>query len=654
MRRVVSVALLGFLLCSCSPSDTGSGLVDSDAAPTQVADGGAFTDADQGADQVDSGPLGSDASLACQDAGSLGARDGGAPEPGDAAEPESPDAGTPDAGSTEPPDAGAGDAGSVCIPQCGAGRCGDDQCGGSCGPCEVPSPACLDRYSLRTFASATCRNDLCLLDYSDTTCSTGCENGACLAEACVPDCTGKVCGSDGCHGSCGRCDGADTTRYRCVAAQTLEITYTECLSGQCTQVAEREDCPGGCSNGGCAAATCGPDDSGLVCDSACVAAQTDPLNCGSCGRTCPRLHGTPTCNEGQCGIDCEDGWARCSPTSFVCDVSVLWDSRHCGGCADACSGGQVCARGVCADAPATGELVYALSADAGRDPRGLLLDGDQLYFFVTRSTDSALMTVSVNGEAPEVIATGLENPAWLRQDATSLYWIDRGATETLRTIAKTAREGTPKNLAIPTEPTGLAVDDKGVYWLDTWCDTVGNGGCLAKVGYLSKVDKDGSNKRVIQRGLALSSDLISDGLTLYWEGDNGRSIYSTPVNNPTPAMPPLLVSQGPVWGLMASGGSLYFADGHAVKVVPQTGGTALEVGWGPPAAELLAVDGGELFWAAVRDSWFGTCYPQIAKVSLSTGTVTPLAAVNAGGLAVDSRAIYFSARDEAAIKKIVR
>jgi len=59
--------------------------------------------------------------------------------------------------------------------------------------------------------------------------------------ACSPDCTGKVCGDDGCGGSCGTCDAycSGSTRY-----------YNGiCSSGSCTY--SSEVCPYGCSGGVC-------------------------------------------------------------------------------------------------------------------------------------------------------------------------------------------------------------------------------------------------------------------------------------------------------------------------------------------------------------------------------------------------------------------
>src|SRR5262249_8028487 len=60
-----------------------------------------------------------------------------------------------------------------CVPRCNSLYCGDNSCGGDCGPCE-----------------------------EGETCS---ESNKCFPTGCQPDCTGKSCGDNGCGGECGSC-----------------------------------------------------------------------------------------------------------------------------------------------------------------------------------------------------------------------------------------------------------------------------------------------------------------------------------------------------------------------------------------------------------------------------------------------------------------
>ncbi len=109
----------------------------------------------------------------------------------------------------------------LCQPACAGKQCGPDGCGGSCGQCAQGFTCtdglcikdCLDECAPEGLASCfgngfkTCGNfddDLCL-DWSPlTACQPpeSCVDGDCL---CIPQCTGKQCGNDGCGGSCGSC-----------------------------------------------------------------------------------------------------------------------------------------------------------------------------------------------------------------------------------------------------------------------------------------------------------------------------------------------------------------------------------------------------------------------------------------------------------------
>ncbi len=113
----------------------------------------------------------------------------------------------------------------VCIPDCAGKVCGPDGCGGFCGQ-EAPNGYCesgaqciegvCDCERASMCAGIECgREDACAVP-----CGTnggGCpDNEVCsydagLCEPCMADCWGgqKLCGSDGCGGSCGECTGED-------------------------------------------------------------------------------------------------------------------------------------------------------------------------------------------------------------------------------------------------------------------------------------------------------------------------------------------------------------------------------------------------------------------------------------------------------------
>lgn len=109
---------------------------------------------------------------------------------------------------------------------------------------------------------------------------------------CTASCAGRACGSDGCGGSCGSCAGGEVCNP----------------SGQCV-------CPVS------------------ECAETCVDTNTDPANCGQCGRACGA------------GEYCGGGACLCAP---VCGGRQCGDDA-CGGSCGSCGGGQVCnSSGQCA------------------------------------------------------------------------------------------------------------------------------------------------------------------------------------------------------------------------------------------------------------------------------------------------------------------
>jgi hypothetical protein len=119
-------------------------------------------------------------------------------------------------------------------------------------------------------------------------------------DACVPDCSGRGCGDDGCGGSCGTCGPVPNATAMCTA-------------GRCgfTCAAGFGDCDGNAGNG------CETD------------LDTSTSHCGACGRGCsPSLvcnGGTCACPAGQslCGDVCASLGARCT-TGRECAPNGVW------------------------------------------------------------------------------------------------------------------------------------------------------------------------------------------------------------------------------------------------------------------------------------------------------------------------------------------
>lgn len=174
----------------------------------------------------------------------------------------------------------------VCVPDCGGAVCGSDGCDGSCGTCP---------------AGQTCTNGACVCNMghlcADGACHQCCADADCTGNEtcnlethtcqCVLDCTGKVCGSDGCGGQCGTCPDGQT----CSSSGTCGCASgVLCADGTCHQCCTASDCSA--SMGGvsecwrCFQGTCGYY-SGFCLGGVCGVSSDDVvghcLECGSVG-----------------------------------------------------------------------------------------------------------------------------------------------------------------------------------------------------------------------------------------------------------------------------------------------------------------------------------------------------------------------------------
>ncbi len=139
------------------------------------------------------------------------------------------------------------------------------------------------------------------------------------AGECIPDCSGKVCGPNGCNDFCGKCAPGET-----------------CSGGQCACVPQ------------CGGKNCGPDQCGGTCgtcggtqicgaDSTCCTLSCTNKDCGDdgCGGSCGTCPAAKECDVGQC-VDCEP----------ECDGKFCGDDG-CGAACGICPQGSTCLSGQC-------------------------------------------------------------------------------------------------------------------------------------------------------------------------------------------------------------------------------------------------------------------------------------------------------------------
>jgi len=313
-----------------------------------------------------------------------------------------------------------------CVPDCAFHPCGDDGCGGSCGTCPdgqtcsdqglcIATPSCGDVTKIGCCDGATlwaceggaavatscqgtpsCGWDAAQGGYACGTDGQASPDGAYVKDCpwvCTPDCTGKVCGDDGCGGACGTCaDGqvctdagqcaaapscGDVTKVGCCDGETLwtceggEAVQTSCVGAPSCGWDETQggyacgtdgqaspdgsfprdcawmcypNCDGReCGDDGCGG-SCGTCEGGAVCTPGgqCCAPSCDGKSCGGdgCGGSCGTCEAGSVCNtDGQCVVgcapDCEG--KECGPNG-------------CGGVCGVCEGAQVCnSAGSCVD-----------------------------------------------------------------------------------------------------------------------------------------------------------------------------------------------------------------------------------------------------------------------------------------------------------------
>ncbi len=235
----------------------------------------------------------------------------------------------PDQGSSKPPLACIDGA---CVDGCGpkplacqTATCGSDGCGGSCGTCGAgafchegqckpePGKSCVGYCKGKAPGGCSCE-DGC--DKAGSCCSDFI--GVCV---CKSDCTGRVCGDDGCGGTCGICDDKAKPHCgpkgqchdKCVPVCTHKACGSDGCGGTCGSCGKGTSCVEGTSS-----AVCMPDawtcpsfhyGDGSLCDCSCGAPDPD----------CAKIALTVGCPMG----------AACDKDTGVCKVSYC---NHNGDC----------------------------------------------------------------------------------------------------------------------------------------------------------------------------------------------------------------------------------------------------------------------------------------------------------------------------------
>jgi len=126
----------------------------------------------------------------------------------------------------------------------------------------------------------------------------------------------------------GTCTNTATDPKNCGACAHACATGEKCYSGACSA------CPSGqiVCNGACTGGS-------NLCNGKCPNYGSDSKNCGSCGHACS---GGMTCSQGLCN--------NCLAPKVLCNgtcTSLLADANNCGTCGRVCLNGLKCFQGKC-------------------------------------------------------------------------------------------------------------------------------------------------------------------------------------------------------------------------------------------------------------------------------------------------------------------
>ena len=137
--------------------------------------------------------------------------------------------------------------------------------------------------------------------------------------------------------NCGTCGNACADGQRCVLDPLTMLPYCACPDNQ---------------------TFCGGEVGLPVPLGFCRDLSSDRDNCGACGNACPAgngfTHTSSVCDQGLCRQQCLRGWGDCNGTQDDgCEVHIDSDPNNCGACGRVCDAvaGQACVHGECVVEP---------------------------------------------------------------------------------------------------------------------------------------------------------------------------------------------------------------------------------------------------------------------------------------------------------------
>jgi hypothetical protein len=225
-------------------------------------------------------------------------------------------------------------------------------------------------FDITSGKNGTCGNILCNAGAGwDGPTGMGSPNGSALngGTTCTPNCSGKVCGDNGCGGSCGTCASGTTCNSSGVCTSSGGCAHAICSTG--TKLTS------GCN--ACVTAICAED-------SYCCNTKWDSICVGEVSSVCNQSCCTPTCSGKVCGDDgcggscgtcasgtsCNSSGQCISTCTSNCSGKSCGDDG-CGGSCGSCSGGATCnSSGACVGGGSCAHAICSTGAKlvSGCDP----------------------------------------------------------------------------------------------------------------------------------------------------------------------------------------------------------------------------------------------------------------------------------------------
>jgi hypothetical protein len=296
----------------------------------------------------------------------------------------------------------------------------------------------------------------------------------------------------------------------------------------------------------------------VVCGNACVDLQTDPINCGACGRAC-----TPGgCASGAC-----QPWVVVSgvdPAGIACDgVNLVWANVA---SADVY---QVPADG---SANGGGAAATVTLSTPGSDPVvAIAMEGSTVVWAtLNSSTQQSTLYTGVESAVYSGVAVGapLDPVSGLALDAYGAYaylaTAGSVATGTIGQCSVAAISPSCASIAsVASSRLGqVAVDDRNVYFTDP---------ANAFVSRYGLGDRRVVNVATGQKGLTA---IALDDASVYWVTSYGGPSSISGMSKLSPGAPSLLAtSAGYATALATDGANLYVAASGVIASVPVTGGS---------------------------------------------------------------------------------